>query len=401
MKSEFAWLFGSRVLAGLANALLYVLLARAIEPASFGVVASGLAIFAVASLVGDWGIGPFVSIETAKSRWLHVRKLLVLNSLGAVLVIVMCCLGILVFAGTVAPPLLVCLLSLAAYSGLEKATETSLRVPLAIERGSRFVAANVLGRRLLALLIFAVASVVVTPLVSFGLALVVAALSGWLAVRIWVARRMRGQEASQDEELSLPALVARSTPFAIANLSAGSRDLDVPILTLMAGATAGGLYGAVQRLLAPAFLLPNSVGALLLPRVVGRHVGTMRRSLSIFSVAVVCSSGIGFAIGMFAPEMVGVLLGPGYDAAAPFLQGALVALPFTMSSIVLGALGQGLGFERFIGKNGLIFGLMNLGVVSVVAFAGYPLLVPIAVGAVHALKSGSILIRVMGRPKSH
>jgi O-antigen/teichoic acid export membrane protein len=342
-------LIGSRGLAAVLQSVSFMLLSRAVDLHTFGVIGVVTAIAGFALLVSDLGVTATLSRARARQDHALVRGALQLNDVVTVV-------GAVVFgvaAGFAAAPG-VALAILAVSLTVERNVETHLSVFYA--DGSRFVpAVSILGRRLLMLAVF------------WGL--LQASTDGALAFAI---AQLAGATFSQVLQRMTVAPVARTAaPLGLGTVFRGSwrfwassvlnqvRILDSAIVGAFASVASAGLYAAAQKLVNPLLLLPASLSQVILPAVARDRSNVRRitkRVCGLFLVTYVVIVPVTF----FARDLLDLLFGSPYGDGASILIWAMLGFPMLALSGPLAAILQGLGDEGFVALNGAVFAVVAL-----------------------------------------
>lgn len=221
--------------------------------------------------------------------------------------------------------------------------EQTVQVPLRARGKVPTVALSMFVNRLVALV-----AVVGLGMLGMGaMRLVLALALGSLAacVQLWFAG------ARQDMALHL----RRKSPwkgaqhFGVYTLSNNLQALDAPLLGIMATNSAVGLYGAVNRWTAPITLLGSAFSSASVPHVAAagsliRGWRAIKKSAVLLVGALVATA----LTALLAKPVVHLLLGPGYDGAAPVLQILAVAMGVVIFNQPAAMLLQSTGHERAV-----------------------------------------------------
>ncbi|MEA5456994.1 polysaccharide biosynthesis C-terminal domain-containing protein [Sinomonas sp. JGH33] len=152
----------------------------------------------------------------------------------------------------------------------------------------------------------------------------------------------------------VPAFSLRTNPwrgagfFGVSSLANSAQSLDLPILSIVAGPAAAGLFGAVNRWTQPMSLLAAAFSAASAPFVsrssdvidAWRHV---RQAVWMPASAVALSTAVAIA----APALVPLLLGDGYVGSVESLRVLAFVSIFSILSQPLMVILQSLGHDRY------------------------------------------------------
>ncbi|WP_171041341.1 polysaccharide biosynthesis C-terminal domain-containing protein [Sinomonas susongensis] len=322
-------------------ALLYILAARGSGPEALGSAVSAVALATAGVGFIDFGTNSHWVREIARgtlslgefsSRL--TGKIVAATGLAAVWTTLMLLFDRNSLSWT-AGPIMLCLL-------INQSLQVSLR---AAARGE-LVAIAILSDRMVALSLFAV--------------LTVAHFNG--AAVIWVCLCCGSVTASVvgfrlTKRTLRPNLraAARINPwrgasfYGLATLANTSQALDLPVLSLAGGATAAGIYGAVNRWTQPMSLLANAFSTAAAPLIsrAGNIVDAwkhLRKAMWMLAAAIVLSGGIAVA----SPLIIELLLGASYEDSIAALRLLAVATIFSIVAQPLSVVLQSLGRDRFV-----------------------------------------------------
>jgi O-antigen/teichoic acid export membrane protein len=342
-------LVGSRGLAAVLQSVSFMLLSRAVDLHTFGVIGVVTAIAGFALLVSDLGVTATLSRARARQDHALVRGALQLNDVVTVVSAVV--FG--VAAGFAAAPG-VALAILAVSLTVERNVETHLSVFYA--DGSRFVpAVSILGRRLLMLAVFwGLLQASMDGALAFGIAQLAGATFSQVLQRFTVA-----PVARTASPLGLGTVFRGSWRFWASSVLNQVRILDSAIVGAFASVASAGLYAAAQKLVNPLLLLPASLSQVILPAVARDRSNVRRitkRVCGLFLVTYVVIVPVTF----FARDLLDLLFGSPYGDGASILVWAMLGFPMLALSGPLAAILQGLGDEGFVALNGVFFAVVAL-----------------------------------------
>lgn len=342
-------LIGSRGLAAVLQSVSFMLLSRAVDLRTFGVIGVVTAIAGFALLVSDLGVTATLSRARARQDHALVRGALQLNDVVTVVSAVL--FG--VAAGFAAAPG-VALAILAVSLTVERNVETHLSVFYA--DGSRFVpAVSILGRRLLMLAVFwGSLQASVDGALAFAIAQLAGATFSQALQRITLAPLSRTASP-----LGLGTVFRGSWRFWASSVLNQVRILDSAIVGAFASVASAGLYAAAQKLVNPLLLLPASLSQVILPAV-ARDRSNVRRITKRVCGLFLGTYVVIVPVTFFARGLLDLLFGSPYGDGASILVWAMLGFPMLALSGPLAAILQGLGDEGFVALNGALFAVVAL-----------------------------------------
>lgn len=342
ISSQFSWILFGRVLAAALQAVLIVMLARALGPADFGLLSAVLGIIMVLQAVFDLGLRKMVLRERAEGStppivagglWLNSVSSISLGiSVGVLLLI----LGLLV------DPIYYFMVPLAFCAAAEKNADTWLGIALA-DGDAKINTFNLVGRRAVALLLFlGLLQFKINFVLGYSLAVSVAAIVSVLFARSIVKEASTGERASIRETF----IVAR--PYWANTLAAQLRNLDVAVVNATASSSAAGFYATAARLSGPLRMLPTSLGTVLLPRAAQSKGASLAPIIRILVIAGPLFALMYLLLALLAPWLVETALGDEYIPVIEPLQIVLFGLVFAAITSLVQPVLQGLGFQRAV-----------------------------------------------------
>jgi O-antigen/teichoic acid export membrane protein len=342
----------SQGLTIVAASLSAVLVARRLDPSDWGVFSAFLGLSFALGVFVEFGLATWLLRELSRlfaergdEAQQQARVLAGAATAYAVtLTLALAALGLVVGAVAGERPALVFTLSLLLCYGGLFATANVLEPYLRAQRRlRRIVAASILEKYVLVLL---VTLVVVTGagLWALGIAYVVA---GLLRVSL-LGRSVFGSRLPPlPSRTDVRALLKQSLPFA---LTSGALNV-VPKLDtlglLALSATAAGYFALADRILGPAVLAAVIVATTLYPFLARRVHG--RRAIWAISLGFAgCGAVLAAAGFLAAPVLVPFVFGGKYDHAVPAVQLMFLALPLVYAASPLQAYGFSYGRERAV-----------------------------------------------------
>lgn len=382
MIGAFAWLTTGRLAAAALQAVTFGALAVLVGPSDLGVVGSVVAALTVLQAVWDLGLSTYLvrtRAETPDDG--RVRSAVVLNRLttGPLLAsaavagwLVLVVLG----GGSLAP-----VLPLAVWAAAERNAETVAGIAIADGRAP-LATANLVVRRAVAAAGFAALCAGGTePVLAYGTAMA----TGSLLSVVWLNAANR-RRLPEGRRVPLSQVVREARPFWVNTVAVQARNLDVPIVALTGGTTAGGLYSLASRMTVPLRLVPTSLAVALLPHATrASDAAARRRVLSHLAWLVSGVAAVYVLLAACVPALVEALpVLHEYRPAVLPVQIMLLALPFGAVASVCTSLLQGYGDAGFVSR-----AAVTMSVVTLVG-AGFGALVAGAAGA--ALAYGVALL---------
>lgn len=189
----------------------------------------------------------------------------------------------------------------------------------------------------LALLAFRFGGGLMLLCTGFALARVLAFATGaWMASRAGARGSWIGGPAAELKELATGL-----APFTLIQVSAMAYlRLDVLLVQAMLGADQTGIYSAAATFFTAALILPDSAMAAVYPRLAARHrepddgyAATVRVTVRIVSAAMVPVS---IAVICISDDLLRIVYGGRYAAAAPVLRLLAAALPLVAANAAMG-----------------------------------------------------------------
>lgn len=310
--AQAAILAATTVLSQIAVAVIYVLAARWSSPADYGLVVSAVAVGTVAAGVFDFGANSLWIREIASGRLVPseasnraMTKLLIAGILSAISGITLI---------TAFPTSSVWVAAPVAFATV---TGFVFQIPLRAAAQSHLTAVGVVAGRFLGLvLLLTLVAAGASPTDSLWVSLVAGALAE-AAIHIVVTPANRRYQL---RGVALRNPWKGSAHYGIHAIASSMQTLDLPLLTALGGASAGGLYGAVNRWTQPLGIATSAYTSASTPFLararrwqdVSAH---LRAGLWMPALAILACLGV--AVG--APWIVPVLLGTQYTESAGVL----------------------------------------------------------------------------------
>lgn len=364
-------------------------LARLIAPSEFGLVATVQAVTLVIFVFFDFGVSTWITRVTAVGDTGRIEAGLRLNQISsltgaAVAMMVAWFLGQGSSFGYA-------FILIALAFAFEKSGDAIMGIPIARGDRPRLLRA-ILMRRLIALAVFfGLVLAEASPIPSFSFATLLGASLSWIYVR----KTSYGVIDTRSSPFALRMTLRECYPFFIANITAAVRNLDVPIISFVSGASASGMWAAAHKLTTPFMLIPGAISSAIVPYSSKASAPQVRAAGKKLIAVHLIMLLVLLVLGLFSDELVALVLGSQYAEAGPILQWTLLAFPLIALSTSLGGLLQGFGHERFVASNGALFSTaLILGIVVSASLASLPA-VAITVFFVYFVKVALLVMRLL------
>lgn len=360
MSRQFVGILLARGAGSALQAIALVLLARAVSPVVFGAV--GIVVGFVGIVLVATGLGMSLVVPWARARGedgavVAALRVNTWSNIGSALALVV---GVGIWARHGELPVGVAAIGLSL--ALERNVDTWLGVPVADGNTSVSVV-SLLLRRLVTLAVMVPALATgVDPVLSYTGGLVLGAVVAQVHVRRVVVIDRAARQVSAGE------VVRQGLPFLVSNLTGQARTVDVPVVGAVLDATAAGVYSAAAKLVQPFLLVPQTLGAVLMPGSVTLSGGAARRVAGKLTVVFLTCLLPALPVVLRGEQVVTFVMGEPYAGAGRVLGWTVVGLPFIALSSSLGAVLQGQGRQRLVAVNGAVFAALL--VVGLVIGAG-------------------------------
>lgn len=309
------------------QAILLVLLARAVDQTLFGLTNALLGLGAIAAVLADLGITAYIvrtwSFDRDPQR--VIRALRIGNATALVLALVLTA-AFAAASAAVNAPFYLCFI--AAWISFEKCTETYLSVHSAEQR-TLIPAVSIVLRRALPLAIFA-------GLLFFSvealLALVVSLCLGGLVGQFHGYYALPKFLRAKTTEFSAKVVLSESQAFGIATLASQVRNADTFLVSLFAGLAVSGVFAAAMKLTIPIYLVASAVALSIMPGVAKAGKKAVLR-IAVILVSGGCLGVVGLvAVRPWLDPVMTWIYGPAYSGS-----GLLLCL--VLSGTLVGAVG--------------------------------------------------------------
>ncbi|WP_455835204.1 oligosaccharide flippase family protein [Pseudarthrobacter siccitolerans] len=349
MAAQFGWVTSGRIVAAVLQAILLVMLARDAGPDDFGLFSAVFSLATLAQTASGLGVPTLVIRERARSKSNSLLRggLRLMNPIGLMLAAVVA-LGLTVLGLTVEHRLMY-MVPLAVWAAAERYSDTWLG--LAVADGDAHInTVNVVLRRAIALLLYVLCALWWDPILAFSVSLSAAALASAFAVRRQISSRIHldGRSASAKRVLR------KAWPFWLNSIGTQARNLDVAVVTAVAGLSQAGYYAAASRVTSPLRIVSTSLATVLLPMASRGGPRDIKRLMAL-SAAVVLVMAVVYSVGAaIMPWIVTTFLTDAYLGAVTPLRIVLIGLCFAAAASLLGALLQGIGFQLYVAHTAVV-----------------------------------------------
>lgn len=357
VSSQAIFLASASAGAQVIVAIMYILTARGSDPAIYGQTVTAISIGMATVGFIDFGTNQLWVRELASER----RTVADLSrSVSGKLAIAA---GVGLIGGLALLALRPALAS-AAVIFLAGIVSQTMLVPLRAARRGERVAALLLLERLMALVFFAVLTRVgFEP--TFALWVSLACGTTLLAAATISVTPLRSRFRAQ---LPNSNPWKGSAHFGASTIAASAQQLDLAVLGAMAGPTAAGIYGSVNRWTQPMSLLANAFSVASTPFVARAGTWTeARRDLARASWILAVAIAVCAVVILAAPMLVSFLLGAAYMDAVPVLQWLAAGTMAAVLNQPLASSLQARHYDRAVGIGFLACAALQLSLVALLA----------------------------------
>ena len=353
---------GALVVGQLVLGVTYVVGARAISPATLGLIATCAAIGQVAATVVDLGMINYLVRETAAGRIDVARARAVVAGKRPWALLVLLLVGIgtsALLAPTAGSAVLLAVVGVAMYEA-----QTANGLLRAQERFAKASTGQLSGR------VGGLAVAFVLALSGVGEVALAAAIPASFLLEAVIDRAFLGSAAQRRRPTSeLVEHHRESVGFGLANLAASAQQLDTPLVTAGAGAFQAGLYAAGGRLLGPLTFLANSLGMVAAPWLA--RAGTDEAALRVEERrvlrvgAALCAAPLIAAV--VGPPLIPLLLGQEYASSGTVFAILAIGAAVVTLNQPFAVIAQNRGRQQAVAVGiavGLAFGLVATYVLS-------------------------------------
>ena len=392
MKRVIGGVVVGRLAGAVFQAVTFILVARAVPVAEFGVFAVVVTIAALATTVSDFGMTNIASRSVAQGRpdragmAVGAATLGTLGLMGAALIA-------LVAVATAQQPALMWLPLFIIGTAVDKLAETYLGV-LVARRESLWTTVSLLARRSVPFFVVFIWPDAPEMLIVFASGY----LAGGLAAVLICAPRVTTTLGRLPRPAYRGGLGHEGWHFTVTALAAQARTLDQVFVGAVSGTIAAAFYGAANRIVSPLYVFAQALSGIALPHAVGRKRGILSRIVWVAMAAAVGVSASAVLLAPIAEQVMIAVLGPSYAGAGPVLTAMVAAAPWIALSSPVAAMLQGQGLDRSVTTASLATAALTLIALFVVAPAG-PAWVAAAMGACSAVRLAWMAV-VLGRPQN-
>lgn len=340
-------------------AIVYILAARSASPTEYGVVASAIALGMASVGFADFGSSSLYIRELASARMAasEYRQ----RALSKLLFAAAGAGGAVVFVGLVNPRWIYT--PLVFLAGIVSLT---VLVPLRAGRRGDLVAILMLSERVVAICLFGLLCLAgMSPLDS----LVPSLVGGTIALCAFAYAATLKAERLRLRGFRFRNPWRGSVHYGLFAMAGSGQQLDLPLLTMFAGASAGGVFGSVNRWTQPMGLIASAFSSATAPFAANaRNLREARHIATRASWLLVLGIGAPVLIVVAAPWLVPFLLGSAYAGAVPLLQLLAGGSIFAVLNQPLAAILQARRYDRaaaviycsgVVAQLGLIAGLAS------------------------------------------
>jgi len=360
MRRQALWLFVSRGIGSVAQALLLVIFARSVEPTVFGEanVVLGIAVFL--GVIADLGLSSYIvrliAVDQDAER---ARSALRLNRLSTLTLVCALVVVYLLVAGPLG--LSPWLALLVVWVGLEKNIEAQLAVFIA-EQNVLVPASSVLIRRLIPIPIYLLVVIAEAPEFALGVALAIGAVLGSIHAGLFIRQAL---PIGARDEISVRYLIRGSAPFFVTNVSSQARNLDAAVVGLFASTASGGTFAAASKLTVPVFMVTSAIATSVMPAVARGGPDLAKKLIAVLAGSLIVLLGaVAFTV-PFSENLITWVFGPAYENSGVLL--SMVLAGTLCASIVspLNALVQTFGGAKYSAFASSVFSVLLLAALAV------------------------------------
>lgn len=362
---QYGWLLASRLTSVALQAVTLVLLARWVGPSSFGVAAAVMGVLTVAGALADLGLGPLLLRQRSADRsYRRTTQILRTNAATSVGLAVLAVAVLGVLGTTTGSSALHGLIPLAIWVAAEK--NGDLWLNLATSEGRTQVSAlSILLRRGLGLGLFVSLSVVLPTLWAFSTGLAVGSIVANLVIR-----RLLVHARTDAPSTEIIQLVREAWPFYLNSVAAQARNLDVMIVSGVAGPVAAGVYAVPARMTSPLRLLPTSLSPIIVRYAALGTPSALRAIRHVSIIVMVVMPAVMLAVAVAAPWLIDVSLGAQFSSAVLPLRIICGGLVFAFAVSLQTSYLQGRGEEQYVGKVAVVITVLTLSSLALGAILG-------------------------------
>lgn len=340
------------------------MLARWSSPAEFGMTIAAQSIVTVLATIIGLGLPQYATVlRASKPDSPSISRMLDFTKMTSLLSTFACALIVAMLAWT--DSVFWYFLPLAFALGFQR--NSAIWDAIVVADGQvKLFSSNLVLRRAVTFVVFSVLQVMeFQTVLAYCLAILVAAI-------VYNVRMRSNSHFTpvRQTDVRIAPILRGAFHFWVDAISGIMRQLDVVLTSLILGPLASGYLAVPSRIASPIMLLPTSIATLILPKVSKGNIQTAKYGIY---AGIIVSVFIGIILGVisfFLEVLFAVVLGPEYLAAVYVTRIYFIGF-FGLSIIYMfGAVIQGLGFQRIVGRNSVVFSMVSLTLLCVGAWSG-------------------------------
>ena len=342
---QYGWLLITRLTSSVLQAATLILLARWAGPATFGTVAAVLGVLAVAGALADLGLGPLLLRERSSDPETALTGPVLRLNLITSVVLASCAVTVLAaLFGATSNSTFLFLIPLGIWLAAEKNGDLWLNIATA-EGRTHLSAVSILLRRGLGLGLFALSAAVL----PVGLAFAVGSALGSVVANLVIRTKLDAGPRTPSPRHRL-AVVRAAIPFYLNSIAAQARNLDVVIVSALAGPVSAAMYAVPARITSPLRMLPTTLNPIIVRYSALGTTASLRAVKRVCTVVMIVMPLLMLAVALLAPYFIRSALGESYSDAVLPLRIICVGLVFAFAVSLQTSFLQGRGDERYVGR---------------------------------------------------
>ncbi len=347
----------ARGLYTVSQAVLLVLLARAVGPQQFGIVASFLAAHTVLFWLAGMNTPTFVTREIALGEVGQAHMALRINAIVMAIALCAAVASCLLLAGHTL--LLVAVAGNAVAIWSDRVSENRLAVSYGEKRIRTPVSTLVVRASVPVGLYLALVAIDMNALLAFAIARVAAGLASQALAFLMI------RYTPQRSPVPARTLLRLQAPLAASQAAGAIRMLDSVIVIGIAGAAAAGIYAAVSRVVSPFTTLAVSAAPVLVPRAAHAPPDRVRRMLDVLLAAGIVLSAATLAFIPFVEPLVVLIFGAEFAGGGVVLFWVLLRVGPTVSAPLIANALQAKGHDSLVALNSAATSALTLAAVAI------------------------------------
>lgn len=357
---QASWIMLGRLAGALIQAGSMALLARWIGPAEFGLFASVYGAALIVQTIIDLGLTTYIvrlraiepTSEYLKSALSVVSRVSFATGIVGVLV---------AFLLSWHDARFIPFVPFAVWVAVDRQVETWLAIPLADGDTVQNALSLITRRGISFSVMIGAVFVGIDPLLGYTVGL--ACGSALSCILVMEKNRVPFRR------FKVPAreVIRAARPYWANSVATQLRNLDTLVVTLVAGPTQGGYYGAASRLTTPLRIVPTSFAQVLMPA--AARTGRSGRKELIRGIAkLMAATAVLFGlVALLIPFAVPIILGEGFSGSVVMIQIVCGGLVFAAISSQMNALLQAWGRSRSVAVISAVTSCACLGAVAAMA----------------------------------